>query len=122
MQLRELLTEWVCGKCFAEPCQCELDEGVATIFGKKGNRTVRKYRCTSGSRKGRIVAKPSTCTAPKNAKAAQTLKKTRRSKGKTLSMKISRSKRTNPASRKLSRLNTGRRRITPKSSYKRKKI
>lgn len=115
MQLRELITEWVCGDCYAEPCQCEsLEEGVTTIFGKSGNKTVRKYRCTSGTRKGRIVAKPSTCTAPANVKASVTLKKTRRSKGKSISVKSSRTKRTNPASQKLRNLNVGRRRIKPR--------
>jgi len=118
MLLRELLTEWVCGQCNAEPCVCEgneIEEGVTTIFGKSGNKTVRKYRCTSGTRKGRIVAKPATCNAPKNVKAANTLKKTRRSKGPQISIKSTRTKRTNPASQKLKRLNTGRRRIKPRS-------
>lgn len=91
----------------------ELIEGVTTVFGKKGNSTVRKYRCTSGSRKGRIVAKAATCNAPKNVKASNTLKTTRRKKGKSLSIKSSRTKRTNPASRRLTRLNTGKRRIKP---------
>lgn len=91
----------------------EITEGVTTIFGRSGNKTVRKYRCTSGTRKGRIVAKPATCNAPKNVKAANTLKKTRRSKGSTISAKSSRTKRTNPASQKLKRLNIGRRRIKP---------
>jgi hypothetical protein len=85
-----------------------VDEGVMTILGKSGNKTVRKYRCTSGSRKGRIVAKPSTCTAAKNIRAAQTLKTTRRKKGKALSIKSSRTKRTNPSSIRLKSLNTGR--------------
>lgn len=123
MQLRELITEWVCGDCYAEPCQCEsIEEGVTTIFGKSGNKTVRKYRCTSGSRKGRIVAKPSTCTAPKNVKASNTLKKTRRTRGSALTTKASRVKRSNAASRKLSRLNTGRRTLKPRKSRKRSKI
>jgi hypothetical protein len=91
----------------------ELIEGITTIFGKKGNKVVRKYRCTSGTRKGRIVAKPATCNAPMNVKASNTLKKTRRSKGSVISTKSSRTKRTNPASQKLKRLNTGRRRIKP---------
>ena len=92
----------------------ELEEGVTPIFGKRGNKTVRKYRCTSGSRKGRIVAKPSTCSAAKYVKAMNTLKKTRRSKGATLNIKASRTKRTNQASQKLKRLNVGsRRRLKP---------
>jgi len=89
-----------------------IEEGVTTIFGKTGNKTVRKYRCTSGTRKGRIVAKPATCNAPKNIKASNTLKKTRRSKGKTISIKSTRTKRTNPASERLKRLNTGRRTLS----------
>lgn len=91
----------------------ELIEGVVPIFGKKGNKTVRKYRCKGGTRSGRIVAKPATCNAPKNVKASNTLKKTRRSKGSTISTKSLRTKRTNPASQKLRRLNTGTKRIKP---------
>jgi len=92
----------------------ELFEGVATVFGTNKGKTVRKYRCTSGSRKGRIVAKPATCTAPKNMKASNTLKKTRRSRGSSIDIKRSRTKRTNPSTQRLSRINTGRRTIRPK--------
>lgn len=91
----------------------EITEGVVPIFGRSGNKTVRKYRCTSGTRKGRIVAKPATCNAPKNVKASNTLKKTRRSRGSTISTRSSRTKRSNPSSQKLKRLNIGRRRIKP---------
>ena len=52
-----------------------IDEGATSIYGRKGNQSTRKYRCSSGPRKGRIVAKMSTCTAPKNIKKATTLKK-----------------------------------------------
>lgn len=120
MRLRQIITEWVCGKCNAEPCQCDsFNEGVTTVFGhgkssgSKGH-TVRKYRCTSGPRKGRVVAKAATCTAPKNVKASNTLKKTRRSKGKTTDIKRSRTFRTSPTTQKLKRLNVGRRRIKPR--------
>lgn len=99
----------------------ELFEGVTLIYGRQGNKTVRKYRCTSGSRKGRIVAKPGTCTAPANVKAKTTMKKTRRHGKSAITKKASRIKRTNPASRKLRRLNKGRS-VTPRRSYKRKKI
>ena len=87
-----------------------VDEGATPIFGKTGNKVVRKYRCTSGSRKGRIVAKPGTCTAPANVKAMQQMKKTRRTKGATPGIKAARTKRTSPASQKLTRLNVGSRR------------
>ena len=36
----------------------ELTEGVVQIWGRNKGKLVRKYRCTSGQRKGRIVAKP----------------------------------------------------------------
>ena len=93
MLLREMITEWVCGDCYAEPCTCSVEEGVTTIFGKSGNKTVRKYRCTSGTRKGRIVAKMSTCTAPKSVKKATTLKKVKRAGAKRQAVKIARTKR-----------------------------
>lgn len=98
----------------------ELFEGVTTVFGRGGNNgpgghTVRKYRCTSGPRKGRVVAKAATCNAPKKVKASNTLKRTRRAKGKSIDIKRSRTKRTSPTSQKLTRLNTGTRRIKPRA-------
>jgi hypothetical protein len=98
----------------------EITENVTPIFGKKGNKTVRKYRCTSGSRKGRIVAKPSTCTAPKNVAASNTMKKTRRSKKSAQATKTRITKRSNPASQRLKGYNTGRRKIKPKRSGKKR--
>ena len=96
-------------------------EAATTIFGKKGNKTVRKYRCTSGSRKGRIVAKAATCTAPKNLSKSQSMKKTRRSKGSLQSVRAARTKRTNPTSIRVRSVNKAR--VRPKSRSKgRKKI
>ena len=97
----------------------EILEGVTTVFGHgKGGgtkgHTVRKYRCTTGPRKGRVVAKAATCNAPKNVKASNTLKKTRRAKGRTIDIKRSRTGRTSPTTQKLKRLNVGRRTIRPK--------
>lgn len=96
-----------------------VEEGVVSIYGRRGNKSVRKYRCTSGSRKGRIVAKASTCTAPRNVKASRTLKTTKRQKGATMSVKSSRTKRSNPASIKLKLHNIGRRTGRKKSKGKR---
>ncbi len=97
----------------------DLTEGVTTIFGRSGNKTVRKYRCTSGNRKGRIVAKASTCTAPRNVKASRTLAKTKRAKAPTINVKSSRTKRANPYSKRLSKVNTGYRTQRKKSKGKR---
>ena len=49
-------------------------EGAVQIFGRSKGKVVRKYRCTSGQRKGRIVASPTTCTAPKRVKSSIALK------------------------------------------------
>ena len=96
-----------------------VEESVVSIYGRRGNKTVRKYRCTSGSRKGRIVAKASTCTAPRNVKASRTLKATKRKKQATMSVKSRRTKSSNPASIKLKLHNTGRRSGRKRSKGKR---
>lgn len=82
-----------------------ISEGARQIFGRSGNKVVRKYRCTSGTRKGRIVAKPSTCSAPLNIKSSVTMKKTRRRKSPIQSIKTKRTKTYNPASRRIARAN-----------------
>ena len=41
-----------------------IPEGAIQIFGRSKGKVVRKYRCTSGQKKGRIVAKPQTCSNP----------------------------------------------------------
>ena len=51
------------------------------IFGRKGNKVVKKYRCSFGRKKGRIVSNPSVCSAPLDIKKRFTLKKTRAKMG-----------------------------------------
>lgn len=94
----------------------ELFEGVVPTFAKSGNKTTRKYRCTSGSRKGRIVAKASTCSAPKNVKASVTLKRTKRRKSPTMSVKSTRSKTANPGSVRAAKSNKSSRRRSRRRS------
>ena len=75
------------------------------IWGRRGSTTVRKYRCTSGMRKGRIVATAAQCFAAPNIKARFALKRTKAKLGKKMTRKAQRTKRTNPASRRLKALN-----------------
>lgn len=98
----------------------EVTEGVTPIFGRKGSTTVRKYRCTTGTRRGRIVAKPSTCNAPLNPKKSQKFKAVRARTGAVQKLKSRITKRTNPASRRLKKYNVGRRRLKKRSSRRRK--
>ena len=46
----------------SHPDHSAIAEGVSQIFRRqKGKAPVKGFRCTSGPRKGRIVASPSTC-------------------------------------------------------------
>tara|TARA_B110000503_G_C7001057_1_gene351558 strand:- start:134 stop:427 length:294 start_codon:yes stop_codon:yes gene_type:complete len=67
----------------------EILEGFKQVWarGKKG--LVRKYRCTDGAKKGRTVAKPSTCATAVSQKKSVTLAKTRRTKGASQEVKRS---------------------------------
>jgi hypothetical protein len=93
---------------------------TTTIFGKSGNKMSRKYRCTSGPRKGRIVAKSSTCTAPLNVKKSTKMKATRRAKKSLQAVRAARTKRTNPISKRVAAVNKSRSR--KRSPIRRKKI
>lgn len=80
-------------------------EAAGTNAWKKvGNNTVRKYRCTYGPRKGRVMSSPSACNAPINVKRSMQLKKNKAKIGKTGQVKIKRTKTFNPASRRLRKL------------------
>ncbi len=82
-----------------------LTEGVVAIWGRKKGKVVRKFRCTAGTRKGRIVAKADTCNAAKNVKSMNTLKKVRRSKGATTQQSINRRKRAGATSKRIAKAN-----------------
>lgn len=82
-----------------------LDEGYVQIAGRSGNKIVRKYRCTTGARRGRIVSKPSTCNAPINVKSKVNIKKAKRRKGSVMAIKSARTKRARKSSLRLKRLN-----------------
>lgn len=75
------------------------------IWGRRGKKLVRKYRCSSGQRKGRIVANIAQCFASPNVKAKMAMKRTRARLGARMARKARRTKRTNPASIALKRLN-----------------
>ena len=83
----------------------EVTEGFTPAYSKSGQKTVRKYRCTSGPRKGRIVAKAATCTAPINIKAKQSMKKTRAKTKSQAAAKTKRTKKFNPTSLRVRRIN-----------------
>ena len=75
------------------------------VWARSGKRVVRKYRCSSGSRKGRVVSKMSQCFAAPDVKKRIQLKKTKARLGKRIARKAKRTKRVNPASRRVQALN-----------------
>ena len=83
--------------------QESLDEKL--IWGRNGNKVVRKYRCSGGKRHGRIVSKPAACFAAPNVKASVRMKKTKARLGGRMARKAQRTKRVNPASKRVRALN-----------------
>ena len=75
------------------------------VWARKGKAVTRKYRCTSGRRKGRVVAKMQQCFAPLDIKQSVRLKQTKKKVGSRMIRKAKRTKRTNPASKRLKQLN-----------------
>jgi len=78
------------------------------IFRKRGNKVKRAFRCTVGPRKGRPVQNPQQCAAPINLRKRFVLRRTRAQKGARMMKKAQRTKRLNPASRIVARLNKAR--------------
>lgn len=97
----------------------QLFEGVTQIWARKGGKQVRRYRCTSGTRKGRVVAKASTCSAPKNVGSSVSITKTKRSKAGLIRAKTKRTKAQSGVSRRVTKLN---RPAKKRSTGKRKRI
>ena len=75
------------------------------VWAKRGKKIVRKVRCTSGPRKGRMMSNAGQCSKPINLKKRMTLKKTRARIGKRMTRRAGRTKRRNPISKRVARLN-----------------
>jgi len=75
------------------------------VWRKMGNKIKRAVRCTSGKRKGRVVSNPSQCSAPIDIKKRLTMRKTRAKFGKRMARKARRTKRFNPASKRVRAMN-----------------
>jgi len=89
-----------------------ITEGALQIVGRRGNRLVRKYRCTSGSRKGRIVASPATCNKPKRVKSSINIKKAKAKRGSAMNISAQRTKRAGGFTKRLTKINkSGRRNL-----------
>ena len=93
----------------------EIVEGYKQVFARTKTGVKKKYRCTSGQKKGRVVAKPATCSTPIKQGKSIRAKKTRRHRSTTQAIKRGMTIK-RPTSRRVTKLNknTNRKRITPR--------
>ena len=75
------------------------------VWARSGNKVVRKYRCTSGARKGRVVKEPAQCFRAKDIKKRMKMKQLKARLGVRMARKAKRTKRVNPASRRVQAMN-----------------
>ena len=92
---------------FIDPTEENLEEGQT--WARSGKKVVRMYRCSGGPRKNRVVAKMSQCFAAPDIKKRMAFKKTKARLGSRMIRKAKKTKRINPASKRVQSLNKRRR-------------
>jgi len=98
----DLVPEMVDGHILEMPDHSAIAEGVSQIFRRaKGGAPKKGFRCGSGHRKGRIVAKPSTCFARLDPKKSAKIRTKRQIKAKQAGKKLAITKRSGAGSRRL---------------------
>lgn len=80
-----------------------LEEKMA--WAKRGNKVVRKFRCASGPRQGRIVSDIGQCFAAPDVVKRHRLQLTKARLGNKMTRKARKTKRVNPASKRVKALN-----------------
>ena len=84
------------------PDHSAITEGVSQIFRRrKGGAPTKGFRCSSGPRKGRIVAKPSTCFQKTDPQRSAKIRKKRQQKARVAGKKLARTKRSGAGARRL---------------------
>jgi hypothetical protein len=75
------------------------------VWRKMGNKIKRAVRCTSGPRAGRVVATSAQCSKPIDIIKRINFKRTKAKLGGRMRFKARRTKRMNPLSKRLRKLN-----------------
>jgi hypothetical protein len=75
------------------------------VWARRGQSLTRKFRCAIGYRAGRVVSDPSQCFRAVDIKKRLTLQRTKARMGARMAKKAQRTKKFNPASKALRRLN-----------------
>jgi hypothetical protein len=90
-----------------DTCVSAIAEGISQILRKSGGKLKTGFRCVSGPRKGRIVAKSATCNAKLNPIKGAKIRRKRQLKATQAGKKMAFTKRTNPLSRRLGKAQVG---------------
>ena len=99
---QDLVPEMVDGHILEMPDHSAITEGVSQIFRRqKGGAPSKGFRCTSGHRKGRIVAQPSTCFARLDPKKSAKIRTKRPIKATQAGKKLAITKRTGAGAQRL---------------------
>ena len=94
----------------SEECVSAIAEGISQIFRRgKSGKLKTGFRCTSGSRRGRIVAKPSTCNARLNPVKGAKIRQKRLGKASQSGVKMRFTKRASAGSKRLKGLQVSKR-------------
>ena len=98
----DIIPEMIDGKILEQNDHSAITEGVSQIFRrKKGGTPTKGFRCTSGPRKGRIVAKPSTCFQKTDPVRSAKIRKKRQIKARIAGKKLAQTKRSGAGARRL---------------------
>ena len=99
---QDLVPETIDGHIVAHPDHSAITEGVSQILRRVKGKGIRQgFRCTSGPRKGRIVAKPSTCFMRRDPVKGAKIAKKRQLKAKQAGKKLAITKRSRAGSKRL---------------------
>ena len=98
----KLVAEEVDGEILEQPDHSAIAEGVSQILRRtKGKAPKQGFRCSSGPRKGRIVAKPSTCFQKTDPQKSAKIRKKRQIKATQAGKRLAQTKRSGAGSLRL---------------------
>ena len=99
---QDIVSENWQGTIEEHPDHSAIAEGVSQILRRtKGKAPKQGFRCSSGPRKGRIVAKPSTCFMKTDPKKSAKIRKKRMAKAGVAGKKLAQTKRSGAGSLRL---------------------
>jgi hypothetical protein len=99
---QNIVPEMQDGHIVEHPDHSAITEGVSQILRRVKGKGIRQgFRCTSGPRKGRIVAKPSTCFMKRDPVKGAKIAKKRQLKAKQAGKKLAITKRSRAGSKRL---------------------